>query len=225
MTSSLSINQRLDALFVELRHHHGANASTFVADGLICESDQAWFNAPVRILFLLKEAHDRNNVLDACGFDLRTLYRHPDRFHQHRKTVERRLAAWATEIRDLIRHPVASEQEAFLACGVMNLKKQAGGKSTHHGSLNEHSQQDAHFIERQLSIMSPELVICGGTLKHARQLSFLSGIELIPGYRFSYRDSRAKWIDHRHPAARADRFFKEVRERAFGLNHPGISTQ
>src|SRR5262245_49385966 len=92
---------QLDHLFDQWRTYLGTSGAKLVRDGVI-GSEDAWKSLPLRIVFLLKEPHDRNGVLGKCGYDLRGLFRDPHLYSQNKKTVERRIADWAADFYQVV---------------------------------------------------------------------------------------------------------------------------
>lgn len=51
---------------------------------------------------------------------------------------------------------------AVLACAHINIKKSSGGARTTK-KVEDHAAKYAEFLKRQVSIIDPEIVVCGGT--------------------------------------------------------------
>ena len=90
----MSTTRQLLHLFEQWRNNYGAEGRTLVCDGPI-GGDAAWETSPLRIVFLLKEPHDRNSILEKCGYDLTELFRRPELYVGNRKSAERVLGRWA----------------------------------------------------------------------------------------------------------------------------------
>jgi len=160
--------------------------------------ESAWHAAKPRILFLLKQPHDRNQVLEACHYDLTELFRHPDGFRQDRKTVRNRLKTWAFDIRSLCGTPVNAEG-ALRQAALMNLCKLPGGAATSDRVLREVVRNQTWFLTEQIRILDPHLVVCGGTMRCLRQSSF--AFEPVGLNASIFRCDNRMWLDHHHPAA------------------------
>lgn len=186
----------LENLFDEWRVHLGPAENLFVSDGPIEWS--TWMRSELKVLFLLKEPHDRNSVIPACGFDLRVLFREPERFHQNRKTVERQMVCWADDLRAVHGLSSLGAPQAIRSCAVMNLKKVAGGAASSDAEIRKCAIQDRPFIKRQIEILAPDVVVCGGT---ARVLSnVFPSLDRMRG-ELCFRNEDSWWLDHYHPAA------------------------
>ena len=66
---TMSTTRQLFYLFEESRNSYGARGRKIVCDGPI-GGDAAWETSPLRIVFFLKEPHDRNSILGKCGIAL-----------------------------------------------------------------------------------------------------------------------------------------------------------
>lgn len=195
----MTIASQLNALFAEWRIRCAGDGSGFTADGVIGEAEVEWVKARPRVLFLLKEPHDRGGVLKACGHDLRVLFRNPEKFGQNRKTVEKRIGAWAYELRALAGDPVIDAHAALMASAVMNLKKTGGGAAACDRELIAFAWEHRPFILRQLAILSPDVVVCGGTFRHVREV--MGGFEPVGVEALVYWREGVLWVDHHHPAS------------------------
>lgn len=58
----------------------------------------------------------------------------------------------------------AAAYDSLLASAIVNVKKVRGVKVSIHDDLNEYAIRDSDFIRRQLDIIDPTVVVCGGTL-------------------------------------------------------------
>ena len=194
----MSIESALEDHFAAWRTYYGAQAHRFVADGVI-GSHSEYSSSPRRLLFLLKEAHDRNGILDACGFDLRVLFREPGRFTGHSKTVERRLAQWTQDIWDVISRTSPHVTEPIRSVAVMNLKKLAGGACTIDHELKDATLRDRWFILEQIRLLEPQVMICGGTFLFLRQIQ--PEWTAIDERHLLFRRESTILLNHHHPSA------------------------
>lgn len=194
--------------FAAWQTYYGSQGNQFVKDGVIgayCD----YARSPKRLLFLLKEPHDRNGVIAACGRDLRQLFRHPERFGQHRKTTERRIARWASELWGLMSPCCRPATEPIRSIAVMNLKKLPGGSTIADSVLHEVVRRDCWFILKQIRLLNPQVIVCGGTFRFLRRVQ--PEWEPVESSGLVFRREEALLLDHHHPSARAtvgDRHYK-----------------
>ncbi len=157
----------LDQLFVEWQG--GIGGDHFVRDGIICK-DQ-WDKAEKKVLFILKETNDYKGdiaklIRDKVSKKSR-MWRSPT-FHN--------IGRWEY---GLLNHDGevppfetahGNRKQALLSCAFMNIKKTSGGRLASAG-VKEHARKYRDFIQREISIISPDIIVFGGTYyilrKHA----------------------------------------------------------
>lgn len=202
----MSTTRQLLHLLNEWRSNYGAEGRTLVCDGPI-GGDAAWEASPLRIMFLLKEPHDRNSILEKCGYDLTELFRRPEFYEGNRKSAERVLGRWAYCLQQI--HAGNSytlelaghyAHIALLGAAVVNLKKLPGGKSSTDAVIRHFAQRDKDFLRREFDILRPDIVVCGGTYRTAR-LVFPKLNRLAPSGAW-VRSASCVWINHVHPSCR-----------------------
>jgi hypothetical protein len=187
----------LSELFAQWRQSYPQiQAAHFVTDGPI--NPPNYESAALRILFVLKEAHDRNGVMGACGYDLPTFWRDTKSFRQKRDIVGTRLDGWAGDLYVRTGHKRPLPREAFLASAVMNLKKLAGGAKANPKEIKEAVKSDQQYILRQLEILNPKIIVCGGTLCYLRPI--LKDFMQVNSAKFTYSWCDKLIMDHHHPS-------------------------
>jgi len=199
----------LQDLFAGWRINYGHAGATFCADGLIGEDERAWLRAEPRILFLSKETNDRDGVMAASGYDLCRLLRDSHEFRQNVKTFERTLAAWSLGLQsrragrrlsyDQANENAESAAAAFRASAVMNLKKQPGRAQCKVRELISAAERDRFWIEREIEILSPTVVVCCGTFRVVARV--LGGFDSVGGAARCHLRNGMLWVDHWHPCA------------------------
>jgi hypothetical protein len=194
----MSIAVQLDELFSQWQARYGSLGRQLVRDGMIGTEAQ-WLSARPRCLFLLKEPNDRNEVLTACGYDLCRLFRRSGDFGQNRKTVERTIVQWFGDLRALWGLPRLDFDQAICSCSVINIKKLGGSGRTKASDIRRFANQDAWFIAREIELLQPEVVICGGTADAIRNA--WTGFESWGSDKLCFRRGAVLWLDHFHPAA------------------------
>jgi len=143
--------------------HH--DKRSFIKDGIIDE--KKWIASPLRILFILKEAYDK----DGDGYDLRHTIREEWRGPKHKMwRLAGSLASALTQIscgfnpyfEDDNTAEVAAK-EALLSSAIVNLKKSNGKSSSRLDDVKHFAEIDADEISKQITIINPKVIICGNT--------------------------------------------------------------
>src|SRR5205807_1523238 len=88
---------------------------------------------------------------------------------------------------------------ALLASAVVNLKKLPGGKSSAEAVIRRFAERDKDLLRRQLDILGPDVVVCGGTYRTARVV--LPELREVTDRPWSKHRS-CVWISHVHPSCR-----------------------
>ncbi|MFM2199905.1 MAG: hypothetical protein RLZZ505_3337 [Verrucomicrobiota bacterium] len=199
----------------------------FYPDGVI--EPEKWANAPIKILFLNKEAHDSNNP-DTEGFDLTRLIREKMEFKSYRSTY-RNTAVWAYAIHkavmtgsaglprwDKILDSVNDEVEnSFHSCAIVNIKKSGGVSISIDSDLEKYVELDKDLLRRQIDLINPDLIIAGSVWSLVKDL-WPDCEELFDAVH-QHRDTVI--IDFWHPANRADEQMKYYALDSF-LRNSGI---
>jgi hypothetical protein len=213
----MSTTRQLRHLFDAWRSRYDPD-KRLIFDGPI-GGDSKWEACPLRILFLLKEPHDRNDVLEECGNDLTELFANSHHYSGNSKVAERTMGRWAFCLRQL--HaihrgaPKLADQDwrgALHDAAVMNLKKLPGGKASTQSEITAYALRDKALLERQLQILRPDVVICGGTFEIARTV--FSELAFAPTHVDSFSSSERLWIKHFHPSCRKPSLEKHDRLKA-----------
>ena len=202
----MSTTRQLLHLFHEWRSSYGDQGRTLVCDGPI-GGDAAWETAPLRIVFLLKEPHDRNSILERCGYDLTELFRRPELYVGNRKSAERVLGRWAFCLQQIHAGNSYSLEaaghyahSALLATAVVNLKKLPGGKSSTDAVIRHFAERDKGLLRRELDILQPDVVVCGGTYRTASIV--FPELQPLNSDCPWVRCASCVWINHVHPSCR-----------------------
>ncbi len=160
------MNDEHEHLLYEWQESPDHRGKCFIQDGIV--DPTSWSKAGRKVLFVLREAYDSRP--NSTGFDLRRKIR--DEWKElKQKPTWRNVANWAyaahyTE-RDSI--PELTDQSrplrarALLASAVINVKKSGGKKISDAIELAEYVRTDGDRLRRQIELVNPDLVICGGT--------------------------------------------------------------
>jgi hypothetical protein len=152
------IKERQTALFDRWR----IERPEMVMDGLVNEAEYA--NAKPRVVFLFKEVNSPNvGKWDLVEDQL---------IHGAVGHTWYNAARWTFGIQNLNRDVKWEEVEecttefriqALRRSCYINLKKSPGGSSSRADEIESVATQDFKFIQEQIRLYSPELIVCGGT--------------------------------------------------------------
>jgi len=184
------LTDQLNALFLKWHSHSSDPEEGFLTDGIIDEAK--WKESKRKVLFLAKEP---NKPCD--GHDLRRLWS---------KNIWNTPDTWAYGLQNLERARIpdyadalVSPGSAFWSSAMVNLKKTPGGGKSNSERLRESVAKDWGFIQQELDIISPDVVVCCGTFAFIRSRLGLA-IESNADERW-YRSQDTVWIDYYHPSA------------------------
>jgi len=210
----VSLRAGQEILFCEWEQKCRANGEKllFVRDGVCCEDD--FTRQRPRILFLLKEANDRNQTLrDLCevivAADRTETWDDIARWTHGIRTLPTEMA-WTDVV------SIASQDKPALlhSIGAMNLKKTAGGSVMEHEPFDKFVKSYAEEIARQFRLYEADVAICCGSpvawgIRHAlgdtKDQPWSHTRRGIPYYRYS----TGKYIiSYVHPEARVPDYIK-----------------
>ena len=171
-----------------------------VLDGIFDAA--GWQSAPIRILFVLKDAYDSEHANE--GWDLRKYAR-----QQGNKGVTlREMSYWChTLLRPEYDHPCGDEEtlhEALLSSASINVKKTPGSTYANSGEIAEHANVYGDLLLEQIDIINPNVVICGSTWWAIKDLVQSSADGTSNSRIFKTQNGRT-YIDFCHPANRFPR--------------------
>ncbi len=174
----------------------------FSADGIV--DLPSWQQADKKILVLLKETNDYSQ-------DITDLIRQVVK--KERTTKEfwgamtfHTVGKWLYGLENFKNgtYPTLSEakkyrKQALLNCAYMNLKKATGGSSTKNKELENATKRDAEYIKKEIEIINPNIVICGGTYNLVKKHIFPE-LERVAPRIHKFNDTI--FINSYHPAYR-----------------------
>ncbi len=186
----------------------------FIADGPLSPGD--WESTPLRVLFLMKEAYDRGTD-PKDRWTLPSLVREWIDQEEPLPRTWQNLFLWSRAMHtydpamppshQLPENP-AEYWEFLKRCAVVNVKKSQGkSKSTdddlrNYLSLSTGDWRNSQWLEQQVRVLDPHLVICCGTF-HLLQEPWKESSLFAPPYRSIWdvheRGGRI-WFDYWHPA-------------------------
>lgn len=139
----------------------------FIRDGII--DPQKWNLAPIKLLFINKEARDgeEDDSSDLRTFILRYWNGNVDyktiatvsalAYGLNKASTDSRLRFPSYE------QPQRSEfKEPLFSSAIMNIKKSDGRPTSNDTDLKKYVNADHDFITRQVALINPQIVICGG---------------------------------------------------------------
>jgi hypothetical protein len=175
----------------------------FIRDGIIHQ--ERWDKASVRILFLLRECYDYLKKGNS-GFDLRTEIRQWDKAHG---PTMQNAALWAYGIHNVRDNLIPSRAsisiaqtfDSLLACAVVNIKKSRGVKASTLTDIDAFAVKDSQYICRQIELIAPHLVVCGGTWRSICRCPWVAG-KYEPVYDHTVKLAGRYYLSHWHPSNR-----------------------
>lgn len=178
----------------------------FVADGVIDEDE--YLNSRVKIMFVLKEVNDSGGG----NWDLREFVR-----EGARQQTWDLITRWVYGIRNLDKEinwssieniTIGQRKDVLKSICAINLKKSPGGHTTNAEDFYKVALNDKQYINEQVKLYDPDLIICCGTGELFSDLVF----EKLQNWRVT---SRGIWyhefstnkflIAYSHPEARVQK--------------------
>lgn len=188
--------------------------STLIYDGPI--DDEQYYNAPIRITWLLKEAYDE----DGDGWDYGDGFFPEDIYsfisgHKSKNTWQPiAYASFAilngfptfNDMANLSEEPQMAKVINQIA--VVNTKKYSGKTQSHDREIEAAFYQNRELLKRQLAVLSPDIIIGGKTLHlYLELLGLTSPAGMLPNTKRPYYINNGKlFIDAYHPARRGSWF-------------------
>ena len=225
-------NEKLDELFNEWEEEYKKNGYTgFCADGLMFrganwkkeveqeiyygkrkgDEENLWNTTPKRILFLLKDPNDEANC------DIREFSPGASgTITKHYKNI----AYWLFGLLSFDENKIAPDFESIdfwndvfpvfgtMPFAIVNCKKESGGSTILNETLSEHIERYADFIKKEIEILDPDIIVCGGgssIIKNFVKEKIYIDIEKIDDNWIYYSKKNNKVvIDSYHPSNRYD---------------------
>lgn len=190
---SESIKSRLAALFTEWKDKHKDKGyKNFIKDGIV--NYDAWESQKTpKVCYLLKEAYWDSDfsLTDELAVRLWGIWEH-------------KIPFWTQGVYDALIDPEPFEpmmdentkREIINQIAVVNLKKSNGSPHSESDDLMQYVHADKELLRRELTIIEPDVIICGYTFHLARNV--LEGMEVFPTGDGKWRNSLV--IDYYHPS-------------------------
>lgn len=156
---------KTDAIFAEDHKHTDDNEGCgFAIDGPI--NPNVWDELDYRILFLLKETFD----MDGC--DSCIIMGMPEKFNDSKtnlnisklshfliKTLSKEFDISRS---DFYKLDDSTLMEAYSKIAIVEVKKTSGINESDDSVIREHSRLNKEFIAKQIELLNPSIIICGG---------------------------------------------------------------
>ena len=167
------INEKLIDLY---KTHYGEQIKDIIPCGIVDED--TYTTTKIKIVYVLREAHMRTPYKIESGFTIpKGLKRNAEKglknipMGKNYMYTWRQAGVWAYAILngfDSYKILKRSEYVAkgLLSIGMTNHKKTGGGTSAKEHEIEYHAKRDKNLWQRELEIMNPDLVLCGGTYRH-----------------------------------------------------------
>lgn len=186
---------RLDNLFTEWQAKHGLlGYENFIRDGIV--DYEAWeAQETPKVCYLLKEAYVKDKPFHDLSKELSCalwgIWRHKIPFWTQ--------GVYDAQVAPKAFKPKMSENERrgiIDRIAVVNIKKSNGNTSSDDNDLMKYVREDEELLRRELTIIEPDVIICGYTFHLARNV--LEGMEVFPTGDGKWRNSLV--IDYYHPS-------------------------
>lgn len=164
--SAVTENSLMDILLDEWRAHILTEADHFVGDGVVCQ--ESWRTAKRKVLFLLKEPNGYKGEDGPLNVLLRKAAAPNSMSKMWDRPTFHNVGRWTYGLLNYSDHVPAYDdahracKTAVLDCAYINIKKSSGGARATR-AVEEHAAQYAEFLRRQVAIINPDIVVCGGT--------------------------------------------------------------
>jgi len=170
----------------------------FIQDGIIDIS--RWQKSKRKILILLKEAY--GDIGDLCS-----LIR--DEWEGPKYKLWWSTSYWLYALQKISANstpPFPTKQEQFdecseflLSASVVNIKKSDGKSSSDTEDILEYAKKDKKLLEEQISLINPEIILCGNTSEYFWQY-WPDEIKQIGNTGYVFKTGNYIIIDYWHPA-------------------------
>jgi len=196
-----TIQSQLDKLYADFRIKDPENKQ-LVGCGLVDEA--AYTSAPHRIVWILKEPVDdtRSEAWTLPGY-----FREVANNQRSVCRTSRPLGAFSAAL--LQTHDSYASASAAMSfglrhIGVTNLKKSGGGTSSSWSEIDAEAARTVELWTKELEIMKPDIVICGGTYWHIHQRIGLTSQQATSGWYYGIQkqaNHTTVFIQAHHPAS------------------------
>ncbi|RLA79556.1 MAG: hypothetical protein DRG78_12750 [Epsilonproteobacteria bacterium] len=186
-------------VLLDLWENNFSNDNHFNRDGII--SKQHWDNTDIKVLFVLKETNKaKQNIITAIS---NALVNSSSGWWKGK--VLRRIGRLAYGLINYTGDIPSFEEakkhgkSATLNIAYINMRKTSGGARTNEKSFNKHVEEYAPYIKKQIELISPDIVVLGGTYKQLKKFVYP---ELTRICERIHKHNEMIFINAFHPASR-----------------------
>lgn len=200
------INRKIKALLEENRSLFEGKPIVF--DGVVDEA--AFLNSGIRTAFLLKEVNDRDRQED--WEDFLDNYVRKQAYTDKMYTTWPNVCLWMEALkednifyRDCLNgngsFDVDKLQQNLLDIAIVNIKKTAGGSASNHNELVQAADRYGFVVRRQMELIGPRLVICGGTFEYAKSIFGVEEqrVRMLPSGAEYFQEGETVYLQFVHP--------------------------
>ncbi len=171
----------------------------FIRDGIV--DPVRWNSAARKVLFLLREAYDSEKRAER--FDLRSWLCAGEwgRARTWPTVADWAFLAQSTENCCVPLPEVTKEvrRNSLLSSAIVNVKKSSGKKKSDPVEIADYAKQDGELIQKQVNLIGPDIVICGGTWREFQSLWGRQSHALYD-HVYQIREPRRHFILFWHPS-------------------------
>jgi hypothetical protein len=197
----MAINQsEIDSFTEQLKYFY--KDSHLVTDGIL--NVDLYNLAKYKILWILKEPYG-NGDMDYSEY-IEESFKFKGKFHSAPKMWERIIYTNYGILNNFEKWDdmdwLNKDENVFNSlkyCALINLKKVPGKTRSNYYEIQEHYNRSKEIIKKQLSLINPEIIICGGTFKLIKE-DFGIGHPLVPNNDFGYLLGNQLFINAYHPS-------------------------
>lgn len=193
-----SKTDQLNRLFDEWEKNVPEYKGKFVRDGII--NEQLYQTTSLKILFIMKEPNDPKQE----AWDFRDWWKEKIKY-----AFSYRIGEWSYGLLnnfppydDIWTNP-DSVHKAIQQIAIMNIKKSGGAGNSEYERMLDHLKLNFDYLEKQVQIISPDIIITGLTWKELRNGLFNEVKWINSGYDVAIgKQMNRKIIDFYHPSSR-----------------------
>jgi len=193
-----SKTDQLNRLFDEWEKNVPEYKGKFVRDGII--NEQLYQTTSLKILFIMKEPNDPKQE----AWDFRDWWKEKIKY-----AFSYRIGEWSYGLfnnfppyDDIWTNP-NSVYNAIQQIAFMNIKKSGGGANSEYERMLNHLRLNLDYLQREIQIISPDIIITGLTWKEHRNVLFNEVKWINSGYDIPIgKLKNIKIIDFYHPSSR-----------------------
>ncbi len=208
-----------DTLFAHYKKYYHDEITNIIRCGVVDE--ETYLSSSIKIVFVLKEAHSQKinwSIPDKLKEQIHLFERENQPMNPNYLATWLQAGVWAYAIinnsfdnyRVLCQPKIVAQ--GLKCIGITNLKKIGGGAEADPKEIKYFAEKDSELWQKELEIMNPDLIICGGTFGIVINILHLERDILYqkPKKKYSYttlniNNKRIVILSFRHPGNRENR--------------------